>query len=494
MGRAAAGYDDLKPVRIGIDSFVREKYGPELCWTFRLLLSSMGVPWLEVSPDDPACDVAYVRAIDSRRPCALQIRADVSRWDRRSSLRLTSVQRADGWRLPSFESRHSVDNPISISDGQMVCEHDVLFDIFWLATGQEEVHWRGNAHGHLRAEAPFPRDVFPVALASHIGRRLEQAFEQLGLPTGEPRWPGAARAAACLTHDVDYPQAVRWLEPFRRLHRDGRHAVRPALALVVKAKTHWHFDSWLQLEQSVEARSAFYFVPRQGSLWEYAAGTPDPFYDVTSPRFRALFRSLTDAGAEVALHASYRAHESPDRLAMEKQKLEEVSGQKIEGVRHHYLHLDPADPESTLLLHEAVGLKHDSSLAHERYVGWRRALSWPFFPFHPRERREVKTLQLPLAWMDAQLFRYRADNPGDRADVLKALADHCVGQGGCLVIDVHEYVYDEELFPGWARAYRELLAYIKARGDFWVDTPRRVAEHWSARHARVVERSQGLDA
>lgn len=143
-------------------------------------------------------------------------------------------------------------------------------------------------------------------------------------------------------------------------------------------------------------------------------------------------------------------------------------------------------------MHEQIGLQYDTSLAHERYAGWRRGLSWPFFPLHQRERRELKTLQLPTAWMDDQLFGHRPDNPGDRRARLRALADRVAEQGGCLLVDVHDYVFDDALFPGWARAYRELWGYLTARADFWIDTPGRVAAHWIARHAAITRASRGL--
>jgi hypothetical protein len=255
----------------------------------------------------------------------------------------------------------------------------------------------------------------------------------------------------------------------------------------------WRFDSWLRLEAAHGARSAFYFVARKGSLREYVTSTPDPFYDIDAPRFRALFRQLTDQGAEVGLHASYRAYESAERFAAERAKLEAATGAPVVGNRHHYLHLDPDHPEETLLLHEQLGFRYDSTLGHERYLGWRNGLAWPFFPFHQRERRELDTLQLPFAWMDSQLFDHAADNPGDPAKLLAALADRAQEQAGCLVVNIHEYVFEDVLFPGWSAAYAGLLEDLSSRGSFWIDTPAAIAEHWRARADSVVAASRGLD-
>jgi hypothetical protein len=173
--------------------------------------------------------------------------------------------------------------------------------------------------------------------------------------------------------------------------------------------------------------------------------------------------------------------------------LEEASGQPVVGNRHHYWHLNPDNVEETLLIYEQIGLKYDASLIHERYLGWRRGLSQPFFPFHQAERRELKTLQIPTSWMDDQLFGHQADNPGGRLELLQTLADRVVEQGGCLLIDIHDYVFDQALFPNWTLVFHRLWEYLLQRGDFWFGTPAQIAEHWATRSASLVQASQGLD-
>jgi hypothetical protein len=233
------------------------------------------------------------------------------------------------------------------------------------------------------------------------------------------------------------------------------------------------------------------FVARRGSLLRYAGGTPDPFYDVDSPHFRRLFQELVAAGVEIALHASYRAT-TADRLRAEKGALEEASGQAVRGNRHHYWHLDPRHPEATLRAHEAAGLGYDTSLTHDHYVGWRRGLSWPFFPFHSGERRGLRTLQIGTAWMDDQLFGMRRCNPGAPTAVIERLVATAVAHGGCLLVDVHDYVFDDTLFPGWRALYEHLLGQLAARGDVWIETPGRVAQHWAERYAGLCAASEGL--
>jgi len=484
----------VERVKIAIDPRLRERHGPEVSWAWRLLLSGIGLAWEEVPLEGGDCDIAYVgpdALPDRGRLCVL---ADPRAWAERKSLRVADFCDRDGVPHPLYRGGSPCSGHVRVDGGRLVCERDLVFDLFYLATGQEERHWPQNRFGHfdLGGTVFHRARMLRRAVASSIGIALEGAAAACGLPEPLPRWPLGKRAAACCGHDVDYPEVVRWLEPARIFRRGGPGRASAVLGAVSGRRHHWHFESWIGLEESLRVRSAFYFVPRLGSLLRYATGTPDPFYDVRSDRYRTVLKRLVDAGVEVGLHASYRAYESEHVLAAEKALLEEMCGRRITGNRHHYWHLDPRQPESTLLLHEKVGLEYDSSLVHERYLGWRRGLCWPFFPFHQGERRELQVLQMSVAWVDDQLFGYRRDNPGDRLDLLRQLADETARQGGCLVVDVHDYVFDDVLFPGWAAAYRSLLEHLLSRSEFWLAKPCEVADWWIRRHARIVEASRGL--
>lgn len=444
--------------------------------------------------DDADCDVAYSTPTNPVGNCRFRVCANLDYWEHKSTHRMETVAQLADVAHPIFEGgSHSAQLTYYVDDC-LVCQRDVIFDAFWLITGQEERYWTKNKHGHFRLPTNNfdQRDVLGRALASSIGTWLEKILMRLGHDAIFPRWPQGKRAASCVGHDVDYPEVIRWLEPLRVVRREGIRGMPAAAAVLAGKRQHWHFQSWVSLESELGIRSAFYFVARQGSLLKYVAGTPNPFYDVTSDRFKKVFNYLVDEGFEIGMHASYRACESQQQFRAEKQVLEQASGQRIEGNRHHYWRLNPDDPESTLLLHEQIDLRYDTSLTHEHYVGWRRGLTWPFFPFHQGERRELRTLQISTAWMDDQLFGHRSDNPGHRAEILRALTNTVSDQGGCLLIDVHDYVFDDALFPSWTSTYRALMEDVTQRSDFWIDTPNNIARWWTKRYASILSASDGL--
>jgi hypothetical protein len=485
----------VQKLRIFIDPLIKARYGPEICWTWRLLLTSIGYCWEEVPLDCSDCDIAYAIDIKKIKNFKLCVHFDENLWDERTALRLVDVGRYNGLSYPLLDGKHSPTPAFFISNGRIVCERDIILDVFWLITGQEEKYFPKDKHGFfdLSNTAYFKRGVFRLALASSIVCWVEDKLLTVGLSLPLPRWPANKQAAACLSHDVDYPEIKKWLEPLRVIRRLGLSGVSAAVSIITEKKSHWHFSSWVESEKKRGVRSAFYFSAVQGSLINFLLGTPDPFYDVTSEKLKQLFRYLTDEGFEIGLHASYNAYTSLDKFASERRILQESTGQKIHGNRHHYWHLNPNDIESTLMLHEQIGFKYDSSLAHEQYVGWRGSLSWPFFPFYQKERRELKTLQILPTWMDNQLFGYLKYNPGDRLETLRALIARTKKQGGCLVINIHSRVFDDILFPDWRKTYLWLVENLIERSDFWIGTPGEIADHWINRYNSIVHESRGLE-
>jgi hypothetical protein len=262
-------------------------------------------------------------------------------------------------------------------------------------------------------------------------------------------WAPDGRAAFAFTHDVDYPEIIPWIEAPRQLAQG-----RPGLAwrTATGRNHHWTFDEWIAFEAELGTRPCFYFMARQGSLLQYALGTPDDFYDVRTPRFARLFGTLRDAGAEIGLHASFNAYRDTAVFREEIARLKTASAGAVDGNRHHYWHLDPDDPNTTLARHAEAGLKYDSSLGLEYYPGFRRGICHPFRPFDPVRRRTIDTIQLPPAWMDDHFDRRLAKNGITDPDaVARRLVAAAARTGGVVIVDYHSRGMNRDVYPRWGK-------------------------------------------
>lgn len=339
---------------------------------------------------------------------------------------------------------------------------DLVFTSFWLLTGARERRYRRDARDNFHLDGSFvlQNDLLRRPLVSLYSDFLRRHFAALGKsPLPLPWTRGGAQAAFAFSHDVDYPEMIRAIE-FLRVLAGRTHAPRGTATAVLSGRSHfWKFAEWVDFAGRYGTQPAFYFSAHKGSLGQYAAGTPDCFYDIHSARFRELFAQLRDAGCEIGLHASYRAHQYAGRLRREKEELERAAGASVAGGRHHYWRVDPQNPHATLALHAAMGMRYDSSLAFEFYPGFRRGSCHPFRPFHPGERRELDIVELPPIWMDdhfdRRLAMNRIANPNaPETEVATAteayaasLLDAVRRTGGVAIVDYHVRGMNADFFP-----------------------------------------------
>jgi hypothetical protein len=317
------------------------------------------------------------------------------------------------------------------------------------------------------------------------------------VPVDSP-WNGKT-AAFAFTHDVDYPEMIRWIEAIR-VFVGRAHAPRRTIPGILYGTNHfWKFSDWIAMERQFGARPAFNFSARRGSLFEYAAGTPDCFYDIRSSRFGDLFRYLRDEGCEVGLHASFHSFRSADRLQREKEDLERAAGVTVHGGRHHYWRLNPEAPEETIAVHEEIGMQYDSSLAFEFYPGFRRGICHPYRPFHPGQRRELKILEIPPAWMDDHFDRRLEKNgivagahrePEIRKRTMahaNLLLDPVRRSGGVAVVDYHARGMNADFYPRYGPWLRD-FAGMHLDSSFHFATPAELAEMYDG-YLAVLDRA-----
>ncbi len=431
---------DPAPLAVGLHPALGP-WAPEVTYTLRTLLRIAGHPcafrW--AGTEGPPLDLYY--GPPAGAPSATVCVPWSGRtFDLLDEAEPTGLVEGDG------TARLAFDEAPGVEPGS-----DLVFAAYWCLMAPYETRAPRSRFDDLDlSDTAFRRlGLAATPLVSRWGAWLRGRFAAAGRQGLPLPWVGGGRDAAfAFTHDVDYPEVIRWLEPLRLLRSNGRRRLRVAADVARGASHYWTFQEWIDLERELGARPAFYFMARKGSLLRYALGTPDDFYDVRAPRFARLFRSLADQGCEIGLHASYHAHRSARMLREERERLEQAAGVPVAGNRHHYWHLDPGAPFETLRRHESAGLRYDSSLGLEYYPGFRRGICHPFRPYHPGERRELDVVQLPPAWMDDHFDRRLAMNgvtdPGAAA---RGLLDAVRETGGVAVVDYHSRGMNGAVYP-----------------------------------------------
>ncbi len=370
-------------------------------------------------------------------------------------------------------------------------ETDLVFAAFWWLTGAREHTYTRDRWFNisLRGSYLVEQRLIERPAISLWAHRIRAHLEAAGLPATRPDFAQNGGSALTLSHDVDYPEIVRWVE-LLRAPLAGMRGIR-ALAHMTSAKAFWRFREWADFAETLGgARSCFYFMARQGSLWKFANGDPDAFYDVRAPHFAREIAELRARGCEIGLHASFNSPVETERLAREKARIEEVAGAPIAGNRSHYWRLDPVKPHETLDALERAGFLYDTTLGYEFYPGFRRGVCHPYYPWHPSERRQLGILEFAPTWMDNQYDGRLSENGiVDPIAHAKGLLAHVAQTGGVAVIDYHVRGMSPA-FP-WGRWLASWLPEARPRA-MRGDTPERVArshrEHANALASASQER------
>jgi peptidoglycan/xylan/chitin deacetylase (PgdA/CDA1 family) len=314
-----------------------------------------------------------------------------------------------------------------------------------------------------------PRDRhgrFPAAASAFdpLDPPLERLRESLGVP--------APRFTVALTHDVDV--IWRWTRRgvkgalWRARHGDLRQLADLARAPLHRARgtdPWWRFPQLLEAERERDVRSTFFVLgghraPEDGPDW----GPLRPW----------LLETLEDA--EVALHPSYRA--AGDLALVEEER--EALGRPVDGVRYHYLRVDPFRNLAPLRF------RYDSSLGYAEALGFRAGIARPFHPWDHERGAPAEILELPVAAMDATLAEphYLGLKPAEAERRLATLFDRAAEQGAAFALIWHTERFDPATARGWDRLYFCLIDAIRERGGACVSAGA-LASHVLTSHSGV---------
>jgi hypothetical protein len=353
-----------------------------------------------------------------------------------------------------------------------------------LLAREEELGAPVDEHGRFLASAsalaPHDAPLDDLVLA------LRAAATAAGM-TPAAAYPGGARFAVALTHDIDTPW--RWsrrgvLGAASRLKgalgaRDRAAARMEATGLALAplhrlrgSDPNWSHRRFAALERKHDYRSTCFVLAAHRDPHDGAAP------EVYAARRARLVAELDRLGLEVGLHASYTCLADAGLLAGERAELARLLGGPIAGNRHHYLRLPWQEGIRAL---DRLGFAYDTTLGYAERPGPRAGLSFPFHPWDIADGAPLRIFELPLVLMDATLAeeRYLGLSPEAAWEEVERVLDHLHDVRGCASVLWHNDRFDPVYGRGWDRLYERLLDGIAERGghasgaaaltEFWRD-------------------------
>ena len=305
-------------------------------------------------------------------------------------------------------------------------------------------------------------------------------------------WPDGKSYAVCLTHDVDeIKKKYQWItHPIRCIKQRDREGLSNQIASFRQklsgSEPYWTFNDIIRMEREAGGCSSFYFLCENADFIAYDSKTWHHLnrkYDWHDEHIAEVIRQLYMEGWEVGLHGSFHSYDCADKLAEEKNSLEQVLGESVRGGRQHNLNL--LIPK-TWCIHESLDMMYDTTLGYNDCIGFRWGTCFPFSPYDSEQNRMMKLLEIPLIIEDLPFFREK-----DVWDAFIRINKQIEDVGGVLTLLWHHSVLNATEFPVWTECYQRILAHCRAR-NAWITSAEKIAKWWLSR-SRIQYRIVAAD-
>jgi hypothetical protein len=349
-------------------------------------------------------------------------------------------------------------------NGGIVFYADIIASTVFMLT-----RWEESATGTRDAHGRFPASESVAFRNGFLDRPVVDEYAlvlRAWLEALIPGWTATRnRFRIKLSHDIDH---VRWgYGSGSSLRRMGSYVVRQrrlthaiaaagdiAAGGIAPGQTRYHRDIHTLANLSKEGGlgdDSFYFMATGRRA---AGGRYLPDYDPESSSIKRTILRLRGDGFEVGLHPGYDTLGDPDRLSLEKHRLDAVLGVDDYGGRQHFLRC--AFPQ-TWRDYEAVGLTHDASAGYADHEGFRCGTCHPFRPFDLEADRVIDVWERPLIVMEGTLRGYRRVSAQEAEMRIIELAERCCRVEGVFSLLWHNHTLSYE-WAGWAGVYERTLA------------------------------------
>jgi len=236
-----------------------------------------------------------------------------------------------------------------------------------------------------------------------------------------------------LSHDVDWrlqgPPIEHILERRDRFEQELFEKTKPE-------NLYRNIPEYMEIEEKFDIRSTFFFRTfyENGDVLDYEDD----------------IKQLQKSNWEIGLHTDPSSIDDLDKIRLEKEKLESITGKQIIGNRVHFLNYNPELPNKL----EKLGFNYDSSLRHskdridEKEMGYSRIHG---------------IIEFPVTLMDAYLFTYMKIREEKIISEFQKTLDlgRSLSENNVISVIWHENV----LKMKGGRVYKQILEFLTSQDD-----------------------------
>ena len=163
--------------------------------------------------------------------------------------------------------------------------------------------------------------------------------------------------------------------------------------------------------------------------------------------------------SDIGIHPSFYTSSFPRKILVEKQRLEKLSGQKINKSRQHYLKFKLPDTYNFLL---SAGITEDYSMGFAGEPGFRAGSCKPFYFYDLKTEKTTHLKIFPITFMEGTLMNYL--NPADALKKILELLKEVKSVGGIFIPLWHNHTMsDADQDSAWKNVHGQMIEMVLFR-------------------------------
>ena len=309
--------------------------------------------------------------------------------------------------------------PVAFKDEDNIrCAVDLLGGIFFLITLYEEVVInKYDEHGRFRYldSITFKSGLYLRPVVNEYLEILKALFNKADFPVISNN----RQYQLILSHDVDVPFShdasafnfIRNILADLILRKSFGTFIKKVGARLLPGKARkYRLDPYNNLRYLMNVSEKYFIKSQFNFITVNGRGNIDGNYEISDEYFGVLLKEIHQRGHVIGLHPSYQTFNDFELLKGQYYKLKVIlDNLSIPsaglGGRQHYLRW--RNPE-TWQIWDDIGLKYDSSIGSEYYMGFRCGTCFEFPVFNLLKRQPLKLIEYPLLVMDVCAFKLKS--------------------------------------------------------------------------------------
>ena len=335
---------------------------------------------------------------------------------------------------------------------------DIFSAVFFMVSRYEEyLPFTPDAHGIFNATETlaYKNNFLLIPVVDkwiHLFKNiLQKKFSGIKLLPG--------RFKAIVTYDIDVAYKFKGRN-FKRIaggtikdlvNFNFRNIYNRVRTLTNQQEDPWYVYDYLQ-ETIVRnnLNSIFFFLLGDRSKYDRNLNYKNP-----------LVKNLIDtvsAFSDIGIHPSYITTSHPEKILIEKERLEILSGKQIDKSRQHYLKFILPETYNSLI---DAGITEDYSMGFSDFPGFRAGTCKPFYFYDLKNENRTILKIFPITLMEGSFMNSNASTHLNALQEIYNLVEAVKNVNGTFMSIWHNHTVSEtNEFADWKKVHDQMIRFI----------------------------------